>query len=278
MPIFSEEEAETIVLDNTERISGEIVDVIGSNALVIELSFSQQKEWGKYVYIVSDQARLWGKGAYILVEYSAFKRPYDAEQYIQIVADGIHRETLDAKPIIYFYPEVPTVCSAKVTLDGRLTCTYPMHGADGWQNFVANSDGTLVFPDGKEYYALYWEGVQHAEWDFSQGFCVRGEDTVAFLEWALAAQGLTPREVNEFVVYWLPLMQENPYNVIAFQTEAYTDGAILDIEPAPDSLLRVFMAYYPSDTAVDMQPQTFTGFTRDGFAVVEWGGSRVERP
>jgi hypothetical protein len=170
------------------------------------------------------------------------------------------------------------VCSAKVTLKGELTCTYPSHGVDGWQNFTAHPDGTLVFPDGKKYYALYWEGVQDARWDFSQGWCVRGEDTAAFLEWALAQQGLTRREANEFIIYWLPLMQNNPYNVISFQTEAYTDGAVLDITPAPDSLLRVFMAYYPTEVAVDIQPQTFDGFERQGFTVVEWGGSRVSEP
>ena len=180
------------------------------------------------------------------------------------------------KPIIYFYPETPTLCSAKITLNGELTCTYPTHGDEGWQDFTAYPDGTLVFPDGKEYYALYWEGEQSAEFDFSQGFCVKGEDTAEFLEWALLSQGLNHREANEFIIYWLPLMQENPYNIISFQTDAYTEGAILDITPTPDSLLRVFMAYYPSGEAVDIEPQTFTPFDRQGFTVVEWGGSVVE--
>ena len=178
-----------------------------------------------------------------------------------------------AKPIIYFYPEVATECSAKVTLNGKLTCTYPEHGENGWEKFTAHPDGTLVFPDGKEYYALYWEGDQKAQWDFSAGFCVRGEDTAAFLEWALAEQGMTPREANEFIIYWLPLMKENPYNVISFQTTAYTDGAKLEITPTPDCLLRVFMAYYPSDSAVEIEPQVFEQFERRGFTVVEWGGS-----
>ena len=183
-----------------------------------------------------------------------------------------------AKPVIYFYPERPTVCSAKVTLDGMLTCTYPAHGADGWKNFTAHPDGTLVFPDGKEYYALYWEGEQNAQWDFSQGYCVPGADTAAFLEWALAQQGLTAREANEFIIYWLPRMQDNPYNVISFQTTAYTDSAALEITPAPDSLIRVFMAYYPTDTQVDIEPQAFESVAREGFTVVEWGGSQVKKP
>ena len=72
--------------------------------------------------------------------------------------------------------------------------------------------------------------------------------------------------------------ESNPYYVISFQTEAYTEGAVLDIQPNPDSLLRVFMAYYPSDVAVEMEAQAFTPFERVGFAVVEWGGCELIQP
>ena len=189
----------------------------------------------------------------------------------------INLENATDKPVIYLYPTVPTEVSVKLTLNGRLTCTYPDY-SKGWDNFTAHPDGTLIFPDGKEYYCLYWEGMQDAEWDFSTGFCVKGSDTAAFLEWALAAQGLTPREANEFIIYWLPLMQNNPYNVISFQTDAYTSTAVLEITPKPDSLLRIMMTYYPSDKAVEITPQEFEGFERDGFTVVEWGGSQVKKP
>ena len=181
------------------------------------------------------------------------------------------------KPVIYLYPETPTEVSVKLTLDGKLTCTYPSYDK-GWDNFTAHPDGTLVFPDGKQYYCLYWEGIQNMDCDFTRGFCVKGEDTAAFLEWALAEQGLTPREANEFIIYWLPRMEGNPYNVISFQTEAYTEGAVLEIDPNPDSLLRVFMAWYPSDEAVEMEAQSFTPFERVGFTVVEWGGCELAMP
>lgn len=183
-----------------------------------------------------------------------------------------------AKPVIYLYPEEETVCSVQLDLNGRFTCTYPAYGEDGWKNFIAYPDGTLIFPDGMEYYALYWEGIQYIDCDFAKGFCIAGEDTAAFLEWALAEQGLTRREANEFIMYWLPILQENPYNVISFQTDAYTDGAVLNIEPSPDSLIRVFMAFYPADSAVEIEPQTFESVTREGFTVVEWGGSQVDAP
>lgn len=180
------------------------------------------------------------------------------------------------KPVIYLYPEVPTVCDLRVDFDGELTFTYPEHGDKGWQSFVAYPDGTLVFPDGKEYYCLFWEGVCDAEYDFSRGFCMKGEDTAAFLEWALAEQGLSAREANEFIIYWLPRMQNNAYNLISFQTMAYTDGAALEIDPAPDSLLRVFMAFQPLDEAVEIAPQEFAPFERVGFCVVEWGGAEID--
>ena len=189
----------------------------------------------------------------------------------------INLENATDKPVIYLYPTTPIEVSVKLTLDGHLTCTYPNYD-HGWNGFTAHPDGTLIFPDGKEYYCLYWEGIQDTAWDFSKGFCVKGEDTAAFLEWALAAQGLTPREANEFIIYWLPLMQNNPYNVISFQTDAYTDTAVLEITPTPDSLLRVMMAYYPSDEAVEITPQELEGFERNGFTVVEWGGSQVKKP
>ena len=176
------------------------------------------------------------------------------------------------KPVIYLYPETLTEVSVSLTLDGELTCTYPAYGR-GWNHFTAHPDGTLVAPDGKEYYCLYWEGIQNTEYDFTRGFCVKGSDTAAFLEWALAEQGLTPREANEFIIYWLPRMEGNPYNVISFQTDAYTDGAVLEITPTPDTLLRVMMAWYPSETEVEMEPQTFEAPERKGFVAVEWGGS-----
>lgn len=180
------------------------------------------------------------------------------------------------KPVIYLYPETPTECDVRVLLDGELTFTYPAHGTLGWQNFVAYPDGTLIFPDGKQYYCLFWEGKTEAVYDFSKGFCVAGTDTEAFLEWALAEQGLSAREANEFIIYWLPRMQNNAYNLISFQTDAYTDSAALEINPAPDSLLRVFMAYMPLDEAVEVEPQEFEPFERKGFCVVEWGGAEVD--
>ena len=65
--------------------------------------------------------------------------------------------------------------------------------------------------------------------------------------------GQVDREANEFIVYWLPLMEQNPYNIVAFQTEVYPDTAKLLIDPAPDTLIRVFMAWYGTDIYTEMK-------------------------
>ena len=140
---------------------------------------------------------------------------------------------------------------------------------------TARPDGTLLDAEGNAYSYLFWEGVTDADYDFSKGFCVAGEDTADFLRETLAEIGLTPEEYNEFIVYWLPQMQDNAYNLISFQQERYTQAAQLDITPEPDSMLRVFMAWKPRERPQEIEPQEFTPFRREGFTVVEWGGTKV---
>lgn len=177
------------------------------------------------------------------------------------------------KPVIYLYPETETRVTVKLDLSGELTCTYPAY--DGGWVVTAAPDGTLTDEHGRTYNYLYWEGEGTEAYDFSKGFCVAGSDTAAFLEDALDRLGLTRREANEFLVYWLPRMQDNPYNLIAFQQEAYTQSAKLTVSPRPDSVLRVFMAWKPLARPVDVPAQTLPGFERRGFTLVEWGGAEV---
>ena len=178
----------------------------------------------------------------------------------------------DAKPVIYLYPEQETTVSVSLDYAGTLTATYPAY-EDGWR-VTAKPDGTLYDENGNEYSYLFWEGESNTDYDFSKGFCVAGADTADFLREKLAEIGLTPREYNEFIVYWLPKMQDNPYNLISFQSERYTDIAKLDIDPTPDSVLRVFMAWKPLHRAQNIESQTFTPFARDGFTVVNGAAAR----
>lgn len=178
------------------------------------------------------------------------------------------------KPVIYLYPEKEMQVSVDLTLDGKLTCTYPAY-SNGW-NVTATPDGTLTDTNGKTYNYLYWEGETYAQYDMSKGFCVKGEDTAVFLEDALAKLGLNRREANEFIVYWLPQMEQNPYNIISFQTDAYTNAAELKVSPEPDTLIRVFMSWKKADSYISLPEQGFSAVQRSGFTVVEWGGTEIQ--
>ena len=101
----------------------------------------------------------------------------------------------------------------------------------------------------------------------------KGKDTAAFLQEKLAYLGLTPKEYNEFIVFWLPKMQNTPYNLITFQGKSYTDHARLNISPKPVSLLRVFMVYQPLKQNITIPEQKLSPFKRKGFTVIEWGGT-----
>ena len=178
------------------------------------------------------------------------------------------------KPVIYLYPEEDTEVSVKLGFKGELTLTIPEY-KDGW-NVLAQTDGTLInMDDGKEYPYLFWEGNAEFLPDMTKGFVVKGNDTSDFLEDILTKMGFLTHEIADFMEYWLPFMQKNPYNLITFQEENYADIAPLTITPAPDSILRVFMVYKPLEEPIMIEAPEIIPFERSGFTVIEWGGAQV---
>ena len=179
------------------------------------------------------------------------------------------------KPVIYLYPEEETKVHVELDFNGTVTSVYPAY-ENGW-DMVASPDGTLTDPEtGREYYCLFWEGVSDVPYDLTEGFVVAGVDTESFLEDSLKKLGLTDKEANEFIIYWLPRMEGNAYNLIAFQQEVYTDNAVLTVDPMPDTVLRVFMAYKPLEYPIRVLPQKLETVERTGFTLVEWGGAEIK--
>lgn len=183
------------------------------------------------------------------------------------------------KPNIYLYPTHQQEVTVKLTFAGTIAVSYPAYNPQlgGWQ--------VTAFPDGKiinkadrlEYSYLFWEGKDAGiKYNLSEGFVVAGKDTMKFLQTTLARMGLTPKEYNEFIVYWLPKMQDNKYNLITFAGKEYTDSAKLEITPQPDALLRVFMAFKPLSTEIRIKMPAIKQFVRKGFTVVEWGGTELQ--
>lgn len=185
--------------------------------------------------------------------------------------DTYMREMTLDKPVIYLYPEKMTTLDVSLDLKGTLEHTYPKY-EDKW-TVTAMPDGTLFDKNGRMYNYLFWEGKSDTEFDMSEGFCIKGTDTLEFLEETLTKLGLSYLEQCDFISYWLPLMENNPYNIISFQKESYTNIAKINTSEKIDTEIRVFMCFKPSKTFVNIKEQTFETPERKGFTLVEWGGT-----
>ena len=179
------------------------------------------------------------------------------------------------KPIIYIYPEEDMDVEVTVSNPEKFTVTYPKY-EDGWK-VKALTDGTLIDKNNKKYYALYWEGNGDKDNINKDGFVVKGEDSASFLEEKLEILGLNYKERNEFIMYWLPKLESNKYNYIRFKTREEIDNNMkLNINPEPDTLIRVMMEYKGLDKKIKVKEQSLTKVERKGYTVVEWGGTEIK--
>lgn len=180
------------------------------------------------------------------------------------------------KPIIYLYPEQTTELTVTLGHPELLMASYPQYTTE-WE-VTAEPDGTLTdHATGRELYALYWEGrAQDIEYDNLDGFVVRGSNTASFLEEKLTLLGLNAKETEEFIIYWLPKLQNNPYNFINFASlEEIEEYMPLDFSVEPDSLIRILMRYTPLDEYIEVNEQQLSTPKRTGFVAVEWGGTQI---
>jgi len=179
------------------------------------------------------------------------------------------------KPVIYMYSDQEEDIQVKLNFNGTLTKTIPEY-KDGWKATTC-PDGQLLV-EGKKYPYLFWEGTADILFNMSEGFSVAREETDGFLTEKLGMLGLNEKEMADFKEYWLPYLNASPYNTISFQFEEYTDNAELLLSKTPDTLIRVFMAYYPTETKENIKEQTLDKCNvRSGFTVVEWGGGEIKK-
>jgi hypothetical protein len=180
------------------------------------------------------------------------------------------------KPIIYLYPKQETSVNIKLGKLQNITYTYPKYN-DSW-NVIAEPDGRLTdIKTGRSLYSLYWEGITTTEPDMIDGFVIKGTDVIPFLEEKLATLGLTEREADEFIIYWLPELEKNPYNFIRFETSEEINSVMpLEITPKPDAVIRVMMEFKALDKPINIKEQELKTPQRNGFVVVEWGGTEIK--
>lgn len=185
------------------------------------------------------------------------------------------------KPIIYVYGQAGQDVNVQLGYPDALTVSYPIYLAEyGW-NVRVQSDGSLYDASiGRSLYALYWEGQTGVKTMRDTGFVVHRDQLIPFLEKTLDQLGLSEREAEEFIVYWLPQLQESEYSYIYFETADNIEANMpLLVNPAPNHVIRVWMTWTPLDHAIDIPMQELNVVDRkqienSDLYVVEWGGLR----
>ena len=208
----------------------------------------------------------------------AYPNAYD--DYICCNTDNFCRFYMDypdgvLKPIIYLYPITETQVNVTLWTPENLSHTYPKYNSEKWWNVIAQPNWDLEDVDTwRKFYALYREWKSDKETNFSEWFVVEWKDTIPFLEEKLAILWLNEREAEEFIVYWLPQIENNKYNLIRFETiEEQNENMPLSITPTPDTVIRVMMDRKAINESIDIPEQRLTTPERNWFTVVEWWGS-----
>ena len=175
------------------------------------------------------------------------------------------------KPILYLYPEKEMNITVNFDKEELLTTTYPKFNNE-W-NVLVKPDGS-IYENGKYYYALYWEENRIKNCDFKDGFYVEKDNAIKFLEDKLTTIGLNDKERNEFIMYWLPKLEENGKSIVHFDlTDELQKENEMIINPKPDSILRVHINIKKVNNKTNIKEQKLPTFKRSGYTAIEWGGT-----
>lgn len=194
------------------------------------------------------------------------------ESSINIISD---------KPVIYLYPEEKTDVSIKLDVKGDIRFSYPAYNGE-W-NVSATPKGELT-TNNKTFDYLFWEGNHGWEMynavSFDEGFIVASTDLLEFFEEKLSEMNLNHREKQDFITYWVPRMMQDKYCKIRFYFNDWYRNNLAELEvlPKAQNLYRMFMVYEGVDAPVEMKEQNIQAANRDGFHVIEWGGSEMPKP
>ena len=221
---------------------------------------------------------------YFDVAYSCGVCPIEKETYIYEVTEELEVEAytkvvsqeecdpnVSYKPIIYIYPKEDMDLTIKLLNTKDLLYTYPKYN-NVWNVRVSKNGNIYDYDTKRNYYGLYWEANDNYKLDMSEGFVVKGEDSVKFLEEKLEILGLNEYEINEFIIYWIDKLESNKYNFISFRNEKDINMP-LEFSEEPDTLIRVMMDFKGLEEPIKVKEQKLTKVERNGFTIVEWGGT-----
>ncbi len=178
------------------------------------------------------------------------------------------------KPAIYLYSDQKLDVNIELGIPEGLIFTHPKYES----KWTVTVEGDLIAANDQQYDYLFWESNESArsqtQFDETQGFCIAGSEAIDFLESSAKQLGFNERESNDFVSFWGPRISELAFAQIYFKIDdTYDEVMPINVTPQPDASRRVFMLVKPLEAPKHLEAQTLTSINRDGFVLIEWGGS-----
>ncbi len=241
-------------------------------------------EGGNIVNTLDWLSQKWEQGRLIFSEKWIFSFCKQSKKLTFIPKDTTPQQFaawggLAKKPVIYLYPKTKQNIKVAVKLSGAsMTTEYPATKNGEW-NVEASPRGNLVdIITKKKYSYLFWEAEKQIPFTINEknAFCIASSEAREFLEKSLKTLGLNTKEQNDFIVYWLPILEKNPFSVVEFKTKEYTDMAKLVVSPAPETIIRVFMVFKTSIKKISTGNPKLQKAKRKWYTLVEWGWTNLD--
>lgn len=196
----------------------------------------------------------------------------DLGEWIVLQNDKYSHAAECGKPVIYLYPEKDTYVNVEV--GANVSISDPLYISGGWKNVLARPNGILTY-QGKEYDSLFWEGIGFGTYPNVNkvGRVVTQDNLISTIKKDLKDQGLTQKEIADFIEFWKDYLPNAPYVKLTWlTTEQMKTLAPLKVNPKPDTVIRVFLDAKGLEKPIKLTPQKLTKIERKGFTLVEWGG------
>jgi len=172
------------------------------------------------------------------------------------------------KPNIYLYPTKQETLTVKIHPIGKITTSIPEYNT-GW-NIVVVTGGRI----NDAYDFLFYEATVDYNFTLDAGWILQSSDFDRRMNEVLVNLGLNDKERADFMDYWSKRMDwKKKYCIAYYLKREELDKAVhLTISKTPESLMRLFFKFVPTDTLVTVPEPKIEKFQRIGFTVVEWGG------
>lgn len=173
------------------------------------------------------------------------------------------------KPNIYIYPNEQIQLTVKLDfpIGGKVVTSIPEYGTS-W-NISVDTNGLID----NTYFYLFYESTQPDIWQKNYGWFLKKDELESFFRKNMGDYGFRGREIDDFIDYWIPRLNNYAFYSIYPQTKELINNVIqFDFSKQPDNLLRLFYVVKGQNQLENqlIEP-TIDSFMREGYYITEWG-------